>query len=632
MSESDEEAVVTTATSSSMSGSSAMAVGAVGKQKSLFAGMGRVRHINHLREKWSGKPKSMMAPVRSFDANSASASSPTMMALRKTKKLHMSRKAANDSGDEADREPVDKRRRRTLSAMDMERFHTLSSWLEQNGIAIPQQSSHRWQHKQSHGFFENVQSPIAKADVFDDVYDALEILEKTVEGEISQLGPSPPPERQSSQDTHASKDYREKARETPSLFDYLVVIGPDVTDIAIQNYWHHEENVFEATVAFAWPPQSQFNAESIERFCFPSGISVLQHDQSENADASNAMNGDNFFVLMLSGGGAQGQSVQYASCMKGLITLPAINHDNVGGLVRVPVCYCLVSEMPFIPFSKNVLTRLLDDHRKDLEFGEEQRSLSSIVSNQHARMIDDALRRLQETPYPSRGCTVVAACFPSFDTELTLSRPREEEGADEKNTLLLQWSLPHLLSVLSIDRVLRIVRLLLLEMKVIVVSTKLTLLSSATLGIASLLHPLKWAGPLITILPPFLHEYMEAPVPLICGVDVLPSSYGCMKGTAIIHLESDEIEMHGEDERMFSQANLPGLNELAQNLAGLTKQLKDRSAISAFKTTHFAVDVVIRRVRRQIEHLLAICADLDAHKPFKSVNPNLEEQEFELGQ
>lgn len=92
---------------------------------------------------------------------------------------------------------------------------------------------------------------------------------------------------------------------------------------------------------------------------------------------------------------------------------------------------------------------------------------------------------------------------------MQLYRPREEPGADEKNTLLLQWSLPHLLSRLSIEQVLRIVELLLLEMKVVVVSKSLTLLSSATLGIASLLHPLKWAGPLITVLPPFLHEYLE---------------------------------------------------------------------------------------------------------------------------
>lgn len=142
--------------------------------------------------------------------------------------------------------------------------------------------------------------------------------------------------------------------------------------------------------------------------------------------------------------------------------------------------------------------------------------MCALPNCQHAHMIDDTLRNLKDTSFPSKGCTVATNVFPSPDGEMKLSRPREEEGADEKSILLLQWSLPHLLSCLSIDRILRIVGLLLLEMKVVIVSTKLTLLSSATLGIASLLHPLKWAGPLITILPPLLHECMEVRAPRYC--------------------------------------------------------------------------------------------------------------------
>lgn len=169
----------------------------------------RVRHINHLREKWSGKPK-LMTPVRSFEGSAASSSSPsssssTMMALRKMKKLHTSSKMANDSESETDREPVDfdKRRRRALSMMDMERYHTLSSWLEQNGIDIPHQHAHRRHQKFQAGatvFDQSMkmpQSPMAKVDLFDDVYDSLEMLEKTVESEILQLDSShPSPEQQ----------------------------------------------------------------------------------------------------------------------------------------------------------------------------------------------------------------------------------------------------------------------------------------------------------------------------------------------------------------------------------------------------------------------------------------------------
>lgn len=76
------------------------------------------------------------------------------------------------------------------------------------------------------------------------------------------------------------------------------------------------------------------------------------------AAAASSSKDDNFFVLVLSGGGAQGQSVQYASCMKGRITLPGLSDGRLRS-TTVPVCYCLISELPFIPFFKALLTRLL---------------------------------------------------------------------------------------------------------------------------------------------------------------------------------------------------------------------------------------------------------------------------------
>lgn len=276
--------------------------------KCVCAVRDRVRHINHLREKWSGKPKAM-PPIRVVDATSSataatassSYASSTMMALRKVKKLHVSNKLLNGSGSESDREQSDfeKKRRRTLSKMDMERYHTLSTWLEQNGIEIPQQHAHRRQSKVMYGTKVSglgsppvaatsaaLSSSAGKSDLFDEVYDSLELLEKAVETEISQLGnlasileQQPCRAGECKSPTSASHQSSTGPAKSASLVDYLVVIGPDVTDIAIQNFWHNEENVFEATVAFAWPPESQFNAESIEHFCFPSGVSVAQHDE-----------------------------------------------------------------------------------------------------------------------------------------------------------------------------------------------------------------------------------------------------------------------------------------------------------------------------------------------------------------
>jgi hypothetical protein len=108
---------------------------------------------------------------------------------------------------------------------------------------------------------------------------------------------------------------------------------------------------------------------------------------------------------------------------------------------------------------------------------------------------------------PARG-QELRFIFPP-DAVFACVRPRIDTGTPETVALLLDWATRQLLSVLSVERVIMVIGLLLMEMKVIVVSKSMLLLSAGTVGLATLLHPLSWAGPLITILPPALHEYLE---------------------------------------------------------------------------------------------------------------------------
>lgn len=237
-------------------------IGGGGRQKSLFGGMGRVR----LREKWGAKPKAAAMAA----ATAAAAAVDADAALRKAKKkLHAAPNApaasVGSSESESERES-DRRRRRGLSAVDMARYRTLFVWLEQNGIAVPPPQPLALRRQAT-------PTPVAAAavtrtDPFDDVYETLETLERAVERELSTLCPPPSPSK--GVVGPGADDCTPNA--TGALLDYVVVIGPDVADMVIQNYWHGNENMFEATVAFAWPPASQFNAESIEHFCFPSGV------------------------------------------------------------------------------------------------------------------------------------------------------------------------------------------------------------------------------------------------------------------------------------------------------------------------------------------------------------------------
>lgn len=68
--------------------------------------------------------------------------------------------------------------------MDMERYLTLSSWLSQNGISVSPPHEPRRSTVAQYG----AMNP------FDDVYSALEALEKAVEGDIAQLDATRPAE------------------------------------------------------------------------------------------------------------------------------------------------------------------------------------------------------------------------------------------------------------------------------------------------------------------------------------------------------------------------------------------------------------------------------------------------------
>jgi hypothetical protein len=133
----------------------------------------------------------------------------------------------------------------------------------------------------------------------------------------------------------------------------MVVVGPDMADLAAHAYWLGQENVFEATVVFAHPPQAQFNAECIEQFCFPRGV----HADRNTAHIPETT--DEFFVLVLSGGGDQGQSVQYACCLRKQIAVNVLEATNSAVATRiVAVCYAVVVSVPWIPFYHQLLRHL----------------------------------------------------------------------------------------------------------------------------------------------------------------------------------------------------------------------------------------------------------------------------------
>ncbi|RLN97655.1 hypothetical protein BBJ28_00013980 [Nothophytophthora sp. Chile5] len=211
---------------------------------------------------------------------------------------------------------------------------------------------------------------------------------------------------------------------------------------------------------------------------------------------------------------------------------------------------CREEEEPFdeVYTSLETLEKAVESELSHLNTS--SRRLGDRVSSngkEHTRYIDDIVQEMKALQLPGKGCSVPVDVFSSPSSMLTLARPNEENEADEKVTLLLQWSLPLLLSRLPVDRVLEILGFLLVEMKVIRAARALT---------------------------------------------------------------------------------MPGSDSLARDLTRFTKQMAERVTRSAEdKIVPFAIHLVIRRVRRHIEHLLDVSLHAADHSGEQSTGRKLDESE-----
>jgi len=118
----------------------------------------------------------------------------------------------------------------------------------------------------------------------------------------------------------------------------------------------------------------------------------------------------------------------------------------------------------------------------------------------------------------------IAYKFPPLFSKLFSSRHPPSSVSDWTQNRLISlnqtspWSLPVLFSTIPMHAMLKILHLLLIETPTVLISSKVGVASSAVLGLAKLLEPLVWCGPMLPVLPKSLGEVVESPVPMLLGL------------------------------------------------------------------------------------------------------------------
>jgi len=125
---------------------------------------------------------------------------------------------------------------------------------------------------------------------------------------------------------------------------------------------------------------------------------------------------------------------------------------------------------------------------------------------------------------------------------------------DRENTFYtLMWSLPILLKHLPLEEIMLVIGCALTEMRVIIHAPDLHVVSGCLLALTSLLRPLKWAGVIIVTLPSssIYMNYLESPVPMIVGMQHLPSDFQLRDGTVIVdplhNAAHKAVQLHSKD-------------------------------------------------------------------------------------
>ncbi|KAH9083284.1 hypothetical protein LEN26_021011 [Aphanomyces euteiches] len=400
-----------------------------------------------------------------------------------------------------------------------------------------------------------------------------------------------------------------------SLFDALIVIAPDITDITI---CRDMDSTFEPVVCHTYPQHVAF--ESIEHFCYPNGIQIISDDHDDLEDDGEASSNDYetdsdngqskrtnplSFIFFISGGGKDGQDLQYAFCLQKWVRIPnqLLLHSR-GGNHYAPLTYCMVAKTPFIPFFTALLNQLMDWHIHELD---QEASLwadlHSFVAPWHADLLDLKLQQLSSIDDGTQ-----TQAFNVFGPPVVFDRPQRrpslhnEFATPEATTLLLEWALPIVLEFVSLETLVDTLAALLIESKLLVICEEMELLTASILGAVSLMSPLVWTGPLIAVLPNTLLEYLEAPVPFAIGVSNLPPGH-C--------LPSDAVQLFPLSSRLVSLAQLPSLPDR-------DTLLTDLYAIMQCSDFPQVIDAFLARMRRYIATLLRQCQDVCAN-PFFDV-------------
>lgn len=261
-------------------------------------------------------------------------------------------------------------------------------------------------------------------------------------------------------------------------------------------------------------PNTEPVAENLEELVFPSSQLVYQQNLSNQS-----------YIQIITN--LEGHRT-YAFCRRVIPEGP--------NTILLPLAYCIITEhlLPSFYFSilreiecrhgqnelfvKNILQNL---YRQTLPLPGEQLTCTNVKvpSNPPIPQNNKYTRRLSLENYPKwmKDATTSPEAINSGARKYSLSDDVIFSVKRPLDPRLENTEISDLYSILGTDVLLTLFSTLLLERKVILLSSSISTLSTCIIGLERLLYPFKWLFPQIVCLPDHIIDICEAPFPIFVG-------------------------------------------------------------------------------------------------------------------
>ncbi|GAM18587.1 hypothetical protein SAMD00019534_017620 [Acytostelium subglobosum LB1] len=354
------------------------------------------------------------------------------------------------------------------------------------------------------------------------------------------------------------------------LFEHFIVVGLSNNSKSLPRIG----NIHKPELLFYYPPNRPVPPKAHE-FCFPNGISPFLIKRTPSCSSLNELlfgqqylhSREHFYTFILTG-----DPPLYGICITKpelLNTIPNFFHDKSHSLEKKPIyiaiqrSYCFLSKLPLFQAHFDALVYLLAQDRlitvtrelcsselnekkdnvrarnnkdnktllsptldanglpiltRSQEIDKELKSFSNILDKNN--LLDVLQYYMEQTCLSSSG-EQLKFTFPgeTFMREYTLPVGNNIDEVHSK--YIIEWGMLSLLTSLSLKTITTLLSAILLEQRVVFVCDDLSLLSTICLSMHSMMHPFKWQGLFVPVLPQALVDYLEAPVPFLAGVQVL---------------------------------------------------------------------------------------------------------------